>query len=145
MTSPVRRAAGALTIVEGAWLLYSFFYGPVVGFTCLGNGGGCSPFPTTYLWASLPLGVILLIVGALGVWGASAAYTGGIIISVVTLAVMGQAVVADAGYAIFHWSNNASVVGAVLAVIAIGVNLAGKRARGGLSEQANPMNLPVFG
>jgi hypothetical protein len=38
-----------------------------------------------------------------------------------------------------------AVIGAVLSAIGAGANIMAMRARDRLSEQANPMNLPVFG
>lgn len=141
MTSPIRRVAGGLTVFEGIWLFYANFAGPTVYVSC---GLGC-PVPQLYLWLLLPLGVIILIVGLLGVWGASLSYPAGAILSAVVLAVAGYTVFTLADYAAYTSILNEGAVDAAIATVAMLANALGIRSKSMLAEQANPMNLPVFG
>jgi hypothetical protein len=143
MTSTVRRIAGGLTVLESAWLLYSFFY--EVRISC--PNGGC-PFPNYFPFYSqivISFAVALLVIGILGVWGASFAYLGSVIISTLTLLLMAYTVLNLSGYAYLSPESDNAVVECAVAVVAIIGNAAGARGKSGLSEQANPMNLPVFG
>jgi len=141
VTSPIRRVAGGLTVLEGIWLFYANFAGPTVYVSC---GVGC-PVPQDFLWLLLPLGVIILIIGLLGVWGASFAYPAGALLSGVVLVVTGYTVFTLAGFAAYTSVLNEAAVDAAIAALAMLANALGIRARSRLSEQANPMNLPVFG
>lgn len=142
MTPAIRRVAGILTLLESFWLLYVGADGPAITVSCPANG---CPFPSSYLWASLPLGVILLIIGALALWGASFAFRAGAVFSAIVLALMGYALVVFAGHPYLSDWADYLVVGAILAAAAVVGNVLGTRGRGGIPEQANPMNLPVFG
>ena len=143
MTSSIRRAAGGLTVVEGLFAFYTIFESAPL--SCPSNG---CPLPQV----SWPVGdvvtglaVVLLVVGALGAWGASVAYPGGAFFSGVFLLILGYMVYLDSGYPYLSNLVYQGAFGAVLAAAALGANVLGTRSRGGLSEQANPMNLPVFG
>lgn len=143
MTSSTRRVAGSLAILEGLFAFYTLFEGAP---SCpLANG---CPLPQVD-WpigdVVMGLAVVLLVVGALGVWGASVAYPAGAVFSAVLLLVMGYAAYLDAGYPYLSTLMYQGLAGAVLAAIALAANIIGMRRGEGLSEQANPMNLPVFG
>jgi hypothetical protein len=142
VTSPIRRVAGGLTVLEGIWLFYAYFAAPTVYVSC---GLGCPVPPQIYLWLLLPLGVIILIVGLLGVWGASFAYPAATVLSAVVLMVTGYTVFTLAGFAAYTSTSNEAAVDAALAAITMIANALAIRAKTRLSEQANPMNLPVFG
>jgi len=141
VTSPIRRVAGGLTVLEGIWLFYAYFAGPTVYVSC---GLGCQ-VPQDYLWLLLPLGVIILIVGLLGVWGASFAYLAATVLSAIVLVVTGYTVFTLAGFAAYTSILNEAAVVAALAAVTMLANAFAIRAKTRLSEQANPMNLPVFG
>jgi hypothetical protein len=126
MNLPIRRIAGALTILEGIWLLY---HQPIaVDLVVVGGLYGVLTF-------------VLVLDGVLGLAGVSHLYSTGAVLSMVFLVLMGLA-------AFWEYPNYPDVaasdaLAALLAVAAIWANL---RSRPGkLSEQANPMNLPVFG
>jgi hypothetical protein len=142
MTKAVRRAAGGLTILEAVWLFYWDFATPssFTGCTAL----GCSN-PFQYLWPLLPLGAILVVVGMLGVWGASIAYLAGLVLSAVAALLSGYEAMIFAGYTSLSAESSFAFVGVALAVVAALGNLVAVRKRSSLSEQAHPMNLPVFG
>jgi hypothetical protein len=140
---PIRRIAGALTILESFWAAYIQIQDVAV--FCPANG---CPWPSPYLlhtWESLLLVVVLLAVGVLGFWGASFAYPIGAALSSVTLLVMGYSAWSDSAYKFLQGESQLAVVGAGVAAAALVVNVLGAMRKGGLSEQANPMNLPVFG
>jgi hypothetical protein len=141
VTSPIRRVAGGLTVLEGIWMFYANFAGPTVMVSC---GVGC-PVPQVYLWLLLPLGVVILIIGLLGVWGASLAYISGAVGSAAALVVNGYTIFTLAVFPAFSSVSNEAAVGATVAAVAMVANAFGTRAKTVLSEQANPMNLPVFG
>ena len=143
MTSLTRRVAGGVTALEGAFAFYTLSQSTPV--SC--QSGGC-PLPQV----SWPIGdvvtglaVVLLVTGALGLWGAAIAYPAGAFFSFLFLVLIGYAAYLDAGYSYLANLEDQELAGAALAAVALVVNLLGMRARRELSEQANPMNLPVFG
>ena len=143
MTTLIRRIAGGLTIVEGLFASYTLFEN--VQINCPADG---CPLPQVN-WpindVVMGLAVVLLVVGALGVWGASVAYPAGAVFSAILLLIMGYAAYLDSGYPYLATLTYQGASGAALAAIALGANVAGMRRSQGLPEQANPMNLPVFG
>jgi len=132
-----------VTVVESLWLLYSYFDTPAIG--CPLDGCPGPGFVPTYSVATAVLALALLVVGALGVWGASFAYVGGGALSVVALLDTGYTVLVAKGYGYLSTASNDATLGAAFALVALIVNVNAARAKGGISEQANPMNLPVFG
>lgn len=144
MTSSIRKVAGGVTILESVFAIYMLW----VWNTPIGcPSGGCV---APQLGWALPdlvvaLAFLLLAAGVLGFWGASVGYPVGAVLSVAFLAVMVYLAYQYAGYPNLAGTLYQDVVGAVLAAFGAGANLLGLRDRGGLSEQANPMNLPVFG
>jgi hypothetical protein len=141
VTSPIRRAAGGLTALEGIWLFYANFATPTIMVSC---GTSC-PDPYIYSWLVLPLGVVILIIGLLGVWGASFAYLAGAVLSAVAVVVTGYTAFTLAGFPSYSPVSNEAAVGAAVAAVAMLANVVGMRSKSTLAEQANPMNLPVFG
>ena len=144
MTSSTRRAAGGLTVLAGLFAFYTLFENTPIDCPL---ADGC-PLPQVS-WpvgdVVMGLAVVLLVVGALGAWGASVAYPAGALFSALLLLIMGYAAYLDAGYPYLSTLMYEGVAGAVLAAFALGANIIGMRRSPGLSEQANPMNLPVFG
>jgi hypothetical protein len=143
MTSPIKRIAGVLTVLEGAWLLYSSFSG--VETMCPLNGCPGPTFSPLFSQGLLALGVILLIDGLLGVWGAWFAFPLGSALSAIFLVVGAYAYWLDNSYTYLTALLWQDAVGSVLALVALAANVAAVRTKSRLSEQANPMNLPVFG
>jgi hypothetical protein len=143
VTSTIRRAAGGITVLEGVWIVFGYF---AASPTSCPSGGCAIPWISPYLSpAELGLGVILIVVGGLGIWGASFAYLAGAILSFVTLSLMAYTAVAFASYAYLSPQVNNAVVGAALSLVGLIGNVLGVKSKVRLSEQANPMNLPVFG
>ena len=143
MTSLARRVAGGLTIIESLWLLYSYFDTPAV--SCPLNGCTGPSFIPIYSVVTVALALALLVVGALGLWGASFAYVGGSVLSAVALLDAGYTVLIVKGYGYLSTSSNDAILGVAFALVALIVNVNASRSKEGISEQANPMNLPVFG
>ena len=144
MTSPIKKVAGGATILESAFAIYTTWIRNAPG-GC--PSGGC--VAPGLGWAVPGLIVVLafalLAVGAFGFWGASIAYPVGAGLSAAFLALLGYIAhlnVGDLspGDIFYHYA-----LGVVLAALGVGLNLLGMRDRNALSEQANPMNLPVFG
>ena len=144
MTSLVGRVAGGLTILESLWLLYSSYL-DLSGTMCPANGCPGPSFIPLYSVVTLALVVALFAVGALGVWGASFAYLTGAVLSAVAMLDLGYTVVVVRGYTYLATASNDAIIGVAFALVALVVNVDAMRSKSGISEQANPMNLPVFG
>ena len=138
MTSGIRRAAGGLSILESVWLFYlQFVAAPLVcSIDLCGQPIHASP-------ALTGLAVILLLDGLIGIWGTWVAYPAGALLSAILLFAMGYYAWVLGGYE--YLVDYFPLVGVGLAAIGLLVNLVAWRTKYSLSEQANPMNLPVFG
>jgi hypothetical protein len=129
------KLAGGLNIVSGALAIALYFVFPSAS-TCPVNG--CS-IATSAVKIVIPLlGIMLLVDGLVGLYGLRLAFSlGGIFSAVIGVIVL------------YEWAGrNPGEVATGLAVVsflAVIANLLAISARGGLSEQTNPMNLPVFG
>ena len=143
MTSVSKKVAGGLTVLEAVWAIYIQF--AVTAVACPLNGCPGPQFSPLISQLALLLGVILLVDGLLGVWGSWFAFPTGALLSAILLLIMGYAAWADSGYAYLIAESNQALVGAGLAVLALVTNVLATRTKNRLSEQANPMNLPVFG
>ncbi len=143
MTSFVRQVAGGLTMVEGVALFFAYFDYPTTSCPphgCLGPG-----FIPTYSIFSLVLAALLLVVGLLGLWGASFAYPLGAVLSGAALLLTAYTVLVVQGYGYLSTASYDAIIGVAFALVALIVNVEAIRSKSGISEQANPMNLPVFG
>jgi hypothetical protein len=142
MTSGIRRAAGGLSILESVWLVYTQFVAapPVCSLNLCGQ-----QFNPVYSPALIGLAVILLVDGLIGIWDSWVAYPAGVLLSAILLFAMGYSAWIQSGYTYLVDQYYQDLIGAALAAIGLLVNLVAWRAKYALSEQANPMNLPVFG
>ncbi len=132
-----------MTVVESLLGLYISFQN--VSVLCPANG---CPWPSPYLSHSLPalfLELVLLALGLLGLWGAFIAFPAGTVASAVFALLMGYTAWTDSSYGYLADESMMALVGLVAAGVAVAVNAWAWRTRTGISEQANPMNLPVFG
>ncbi len=143
MTSVIRRVAGVLTIVESVWVFYAQL--AVTATSCPANGCPGPQFIPLNSPLLIGLGVILFADGLLGIWGSWFAYPAGALLSAILLLIAGYLVWIENGYAYLDGEFYQAFIGAVLAAFALIMNLIAWRAKHILSEQANPMNLPVFG
>ena len=145
MTSAIGRAAGLLTFVEGVWSAY--FVSVLLSTPIVCPAGGCAgPHLIGLYWeVVIGLAALLVIDGALGFWGLAAAYRAGAALSAGMFLLMAYAVWASYGYPYLAGTSYGAGAGALLGGLGLAANVLGTRARSGLSEQANPMNLPVFG
>jgi hypothetical protein len=135
-----------LTVLEGVWMIFGYtasFTAP--GISC--PAGGCLvPSTSPYLSiVGVALALIILIVGGLGIWGASFAYVGGAALSAVALFLWAYEFAVLNGSPYFAPEIDVAAIGAALSLVGLIGNVLGMRSRSRLSEQANPMNLPVFG
>ena len=146
MTSFASRIAGVVTFLEGAWFISAQYIVSQTGVACfirvLCGGPGFNPM---FSVVGLGLGAAILVVGALGMWGARFAFLPGALLSAVALGVSGSSAWGLMGYSYLSDSEFQALIGAGLAAAGLVLNLLAYRARSGISEQANPMNLPVFG
>ena len=113
-----RVAAGTLALVDGAFGVYA-------GYTL--------PTPLSIL---LWLSALLLANSFLCLYGLRIAHLSAAVLSIV---LPGAATLAPAGFDVLQF------VLLVLSLASMSTNVVAFRASTGLSEQANPMNLPVFG
>ena len=143
MTSLIKRVAGTLLILEGVWMLYS--YQAQVSTPCSINVCPGPQFTSFFPNLLLGLAIALLIVGAFALWGASVAFPAGGVLSVALVLAMGYAAWTDTMFYYLAGLTLQGVIGAVLGAIGAVANIMAMRARDKISEQANPMNLPVFG
>ena len=143
MTSLVRRAAGGLTVLESVWLLYAYYDAPTT--SCLSTTCQGQTFIPLYSLATPALAVALVVVGALALWGASFSYVAGGVLSAASLLVMGYTVAVVFGHGYVSTVSDDAIIGVAFALVALLVNIEAMKSKGGISEQANPMNLPVFG
>jgi len=87
----------------------------------------------------------LLAVGVVEAWGASFSYVAGAVLSAAALVVTAYTVAVVFGQGYASTVSNDAIIGVAFALVALLVNIEAMRSRSGISEQANPMNLPVFG
>ena len=142
-------------MVEGTWPLYVSLVGRVFA----GEVFCPAPCPTqtfsqTGIFGLLfpGLGVLLVVVGAIGIWGARVSFLIGTGASALLLAVAGWAYLSDSGAIGLGspYTDHAvvvldEIVATLLCILGTAANFVATRKRGRLPEQVNPMNLPVFG
>jgi hypothetical protein len=145
VTSIIRRVAGGLLVLESIWVFYAQYEARLI--VCSTNLCPSPPFNPLYSEVFLMelAAIILLVVGLIGIWGYWLAYPAGALLSAMFLLAMGFSAWIESTYAYPVGEAYLSLVGVALAAVALLVNLAAWRAKNELSEQANPMNLPVFG
>lgn len=95
--------------------------------------------------ALIVLVLALFVDGALGLWGVAAAYKAGVVLTAVISVLMAVSAWAYYGYPYPASWVFAGAAGATLGAIGCATNVMAARGGAGISEQANPMNLPVFG
>jgi hypothetical protein len=101
--------------------------------------GGC---PYSFGYDTLPeviaaTAILLAVAGVLCLWGMWVATWAGVAFAAVSaLGMLGE-----------YWTFGTSgpLIGAIVCLGAAVVSLIGTRSTGGMTEQQNPMNLPVFG
>jgi len=135
--------AGGLTILEAAWLLYAGYDAPMT--SCLSTACPPQPFIPLYSLAVPALAVALLVVGAVEIWGAPFSYVAGGVLSAAALLVTGWTVAIVFGHGYSSTVSDDAIIGVAFALAALLVNIDAVRSKSSISEQANPMNLPVFG
>lgn len=135
-------------MVEGIWAAYvSLTPTPPVEFC---PAGVPCPGPTfsqsgVFVLLMMACAVLLVLDGLLGLWGAWFAYPVGAVVSAALLATTGYAYWSDSAVSYMaSWTIN-ELVAAVVSAVGLTTNAVAWRVRSAISEQANPMNLPVFG
>jgi len=144
MPSPVRIAGSVLSLLAGAWTTFVAYYGtnsisPCPPFsTCILELGSAGPLSPSDLQGLLFVaGAVLAIDALISFAGMRAAFILGSVLSTAVLAILAV-----------QWGAyfvNDSLAALVLALLAVVVDSVASRPTKGLSEQSNPMNLPVFG
>jgi hypothetical protein len=143
VTSLVRRVAGGLTVLESVWLLYAYYDAPTT--LCLSTACPSQQFIPLCSWAAPALALALLAIGAVGIWGASFSYGAGAVLSTAALTVTAYTVAVVFGHGYAPTVSNDAIIGVAFALVALLVNIDAMRSKSGILEEANPMNLPVFG
>ena len=95
--------------------------------------------------ALIVLAITLFADGMLGLWGAVVAYRVGAVLTAAASALMAVSAWAYYGYPYPASWILVGAAGAVLGAVGCMANILAARGGTGISEQANPMNLPVFG
>lgn len=143
--SPIRLAGSVLSLVTGCWAAFVAYYGANSVVPCppfsqcileLQGGSGLLP-PAELQGALFILGAILAIDSLVSFVGIRASFVLGAVLSVGVLAIVA-----------IQWgtySGNYSATALVLSLLAVVADVVASRPAKALSEQSNPMNLPVFG
>ena len=140
--TPIRAAGSIIGLVDGVVAAFMVILGPVQGPLCKGPGicigPTASPVPNTELdTALLAAGVILAVVSLVSFTGLRVTFALGAVLSAAALVTVG-----------LTWGTyptDDSIAVAALSLVALVVDAVASRPSRGMSEQTNPMNLPVFG
>lgn len=126
------RGATALFFVTGVWAAVASWG---FGASSMCPAAGC---PIPVLQEAVPfMGVVLVLVSAVSIIGLRFTFMLGGALSALVAAIT-----------LYNWagqSSNAFALLAALSLLSLIFSLLALRSRGSLKEQANPMNLPVFG
>jgi hypothetical protein len=141
--TPIRLAGSVLSLASGSWAAFVAYYGantvscPPFS-TCILEQGGSGPLSASDLQAGLFIvGALLALDALVSFAGVRASFLLGAVLSAVVLVVVA-----------FQWGTYSSAdssVAVALSVLALLVDAVASRPARGMSEQTNPMNLPVFG
>lgn len=145
MASPIRLAGSLLSLLAGAWTTFVAYYGtnsvsPCLPFsTCIVElqGGYGSLSPSELQSALFIVGAVLVIDALISFAGMRATFILGSVLSTTVLAILA-----------IQWGTYSvtySMAALVLSLLAVVADFAASRPARALSEQNNPMNLPVFG
>jgi hypothetical protein len=141
--TPIRLAGSVLSLVNGSWAAFVAYYGanlvscPPFS-TWILEQGGSGPVSASDLQAGLFIvGAILALDALVSFVGVRASFLLGAALSV---AVLGIVAVQWGTY-----STMDSAAAVALSLLALAADAVASRPAKGMSEQTNPMNLPVFG
>jgi hypothetical protein len=143
--TPIRLAGSALSLVNGSWAAFVAYYGansisncPPFSQCILELQGGSGPLSPSELQGALFIvGAILVLDSLVSFVGIRMSYILSAVLSVVVLAIVA-----------LQWGTYAgadSAAAVVLSLLAIAASAVASRPVREMSEQTNPMNLPVFG
>jgi hypothetical protein len=143
--APIRLAGSVLSLLAGGWATFVAYYGtnsfaPCLPFsTCIVVlPGGFGPLSPSELQGALFIvGAILAIDSLVSFAGVRASFIVGSVLSTAVLAIIA-----------IQWGaylDSYSMAAVVLSLLAVVADFVASRPARALSEQSNPMNLPVFG
>lgn len=143
--SPIRLAGSVLSLLAGCWAAFVAYYGtnlvscPPFS-TCILElqGGGAGPLSPSELQGAL------FIVGAILALDALVSFAG-IRVSFLVGSVLATVVLLIIAIQWGTYSDSDALVAVVLSLLAVVADVVASRPAKALSEQSNPMNLPVFG
>jgi hypothetical protein len=141
--TPIRLAGSVLSLVGGSWAAFVAYYGANVVScapfsTCILEQGGSGPLSASQLQEALfVIGAFLALDALVSFVGVRASFILGAALSAAALVVVAV-----------QWgtySATDSSVAVVLSLLSVVADVVASRPARGMSEQTNPMNLPVFG
>jgi hypothetical protein len=143
--APIRLAGSALSLLAGGWATFVAYYGT-------NSVSPCPPFSTCILELQGSFGPLspselqgaLFVVGAILAIDALVSFAD-IRSSFIVGSVLSTAVLAIIALQWGAYSDAYSMAAVVLASLAVVADFVASRPAKALSEQSNPMNLPVFG
>lgn len=136
MSTPIRLAGSVLTLFSGAWAAYVAYYGTTFVTSC-------SFFSNCVLELS-QLQAALFVVGAFLALDALVSFVG-VRASFILGGVLSAAVLVIVAAQWGTYSATDSAVALTLSLLAVVADAVASRPVKAISEQTNPMNLPVFG
>jgi hypothetical protein len=143
--SPIRLARSVLSLLAGSWATFVAYYGtnsvsPCLPFsTCIVElqGAPTAVSPSELQGALFIVGAVLALDALVSFAGIRVSFIVGSVLSTVILAIVAV-----------QWgtySDNDALAAVALSVLAVVADVVASRPAKALSEQSNPMNLPVFG
>jgi hypothetical protein len=142
--APIRLAGSVLSLLAGCWAAFVAYYGTNIVScppfsTCIVElGGSFGPLSPSELQGALFIaGAILALDALVSFAGVRMSFILGSVLSTVILAIIA-----------IQWgtySDNDAFAAIALSLLAVLADVVASRPAKALSEQSNPMNLPVFG
>ena len=137
--APIRIAGSVLSLLAGGWATFVAYSGPGSASTCPPFSGCLTKFPggSDLQGALFLVGAILAIDSLVSFAGIRASFIVGSVLSTAILAIVA-----------IQWgtySDIYSLAAVALSLLAVVADFVASRPARALSEQSNPMNLPVFG
>ena len=135
--APIRLAGSVLSLLAGSWASFVAYYGT-------NSVSPCLPFSTCIVELQGEMQGALFIVGAVLALDALVSFAG-IRVSFIVGSVLSTVILAIIAFQWGTYSDTDAIAAIVLSLLAVVADVVASRPARALSEQSNPMNLPVFG